>query len=377
MTGQVNRLVDLANALLDLEELRGAGPIPREDVVPAELVHDAALAAVPAGEGVAVDADVTAVRVNRRWLELAVGNLVANALRHGAGTVHVDAHVTDGLLRVAVRDEGPGFPEDFAPHAFDRFSRAEQSRSTPGSGLGLALVRAVAEAHGGRAYVDPADRACVRLEVPTGCRARFSAHRRAASTCSRVVGKTGTSTSSGADEQLDLGAAEHDALGARADQPVDHLEVRRPRLGADHAQAQLVVDDPVHQRAVLAAGHQHLEAVAGQPSAVELLLHRERRPQQADGRSPARVRPPRSRRRDAAGDATRPPRRVGHLVHGVGAEHEQLGAPRLQRRAACASRSPASSHRPRPASPRSRRSPPTAAGSPRSPARPSVPGSAR
>ena len=168
MTGQVNRLVELANALLDLEELRGEGPIPREDVVVAELVRDAVLAAVPSGEGVAVDADVAVVRVNRRWLELAVGNLVGNAVRHGAGAVHVEAHVADGQLRVAVRDEGPGFPEDFAAHAFERFSRAEQSRSTPGSGLGLALVRAVVQAHGGRAYVDPGTPACVRLDLPVG-----------------------------------------------------------------------------------------------------------------------------------------------------------------------------------------------------------------
>ena len=67
----------------------------------------------------AVDADVAVVRVNRRWMELAVGNLVGNAVRHGAGAVHVEAHVADGRLRVAVRDEGPGFPEDFAPHAFE------------------------------------------------------------------------------------------------------------------------------------------------------------------------------------------------------------------------------------------------------------------
>ena len=166
LQGQVDRLVDLANTLLDLEELRAAGPIPREDVAAADLVHDAVHAVAPTGAGVRVDAPETVVHVNRRWMQLAVGNLVGNALRHGTGEVRVEAGVSDGRLRVSVRDEGPGFPEEFLPQAFDRFTRAEQSRSTPGSGLGLALVRAVAEAHGGSASVEPGPGACVTLVIP-------------------------------------------------------------------------------------------------------------------------------------------------------------------------------------------------------------------
>jgi signal transduction histidine kinase len=67
---------------------------------------------------------------------------------------------------VTVHDDGPGFPAGFEAQAFDRFSRAEQSRSTPGSGLGLALVQAVAQAHGGVATVEPGPGGCVRLEIP-------------------------------------------------------------------------------------------------------------------------------------------------------------------------------------------------------------------
>jgi signal transduction histidine kinase len=170
LQGQVDRLVDLANTLLDLEELRAAGPIPREEVAASALVHDAVRAAVPSGDveaaGVRVDAPGTVVHVNRRWTELAIGNLVGNALRHGKGEVRVEASVSDGRLRVSVRDEGPGFPDEFVPQAFDRFTRAEQSRSTPGSGLGLALVRAVAEAQGGTTSVEPGPGACVTFVVP-------------------------------------------------------------------------------------------------------------------------------------------------------------------------------------------------------------------
>jgi signal transduction histidine kinase len=54
-------------------------------------------------------------------------------------------------VRITVRDRGPGFPEGFAAHAFERFRRG--ASTGPGSGLGLAIVAAVAEAHGGRAFV--------------------------------------------------------------------------------------------------------------------------------------------------------------------------------------------------------------------------------
>ena len=111
------------------------------------------------------------MRVNRRWVELAVSNLVGNALRHGAAPVTVCAEVADGTLEVVVRDAGPGFPDDFAAHAFDRFSRAEHSRSTPGSGLGLSLVQAVARAHGGEARIERSGvGASVRISVPAGPR---------------------------------------------------------------------------------------------------------------------------------------------------------------------------------------------------------------
>jgi signal transduction histidine kinase len=107
------------------------------------------------------------VRVDRLRLEQALGNLVENSLRHGAGTIRLTATDDDGTLELHVADDGPGFPAGFAPHAFERFSRAEQSRGEGGTGLGLAIVAAIASAHGGRAEVMASARgADIRLRIP-------------------------------------------------------------------------------------------------------------------------------------------------------------------------------------------------------------------
>ena len=94
-------------------------------------------------------ASATHLNVDRLRIEQALGNLVENALRYGGGTVRLAGDTQ--ILRVS--DEGPGFPAGFAPRAFERFSRADESRGTGGAGLGLAIVAAVAEAHGGAASV--------------------------------------------------------------------------------------------------------------------------------------------------------------------------------------------------------------------------------
>lgn len=87
-------------------------------------------------------------------METALGNLIENALRHGAGEIELQARRQDDELELAVRDEGSGPPDDFADRAFDRFARADAGRTTSGSGLGLAIVRAIVESHGGQAAFD-------------------------------------------------------------------------------------------------------------------------------------------------------------------------------------------------------------------------------
>ena len=118
------------------------------------------------------DVDVDKVRQ-------AVDNLVANALRFAPrGSVIVLAARADGGdLVIEVRDDGPGFPAGFLPHAFERFARPDsgRSRGDGGVGLGLAIVHAIAVAHGGVATAcnRPGGGAAVSLRLPVltaGCR---------------------------------------------------------------------------------------------------------------------------------------------------------------------------------------------------------------
>jgi signal transduction histidine kinase len=121
------------------------------------------------GRRIRVDAPNVTVLASARWLDVAVGNLVTNALRHGAGDVSVVARVDGDRFRVSVTDQGPGFPADFVAKAFDRFSRAEESRTTTGSGLGLAVVAAVARNHGGTVRIEPADGPGARVVLDIVC----------------------------------------------------------------------------------------------------------------------------------------------------------------------------------------------------------------
>jgi two-component system OmpR family sensor kinase len=91
------------------------------------------------------------IQADRMRVEQALSNLVENALRYGTGTVRVWSRANDGRIEIHVSDQGPGFPPDFLPHAFERFRRADTARSGDGTGLGLAIVKAIAVAHGGEA----------------------------------------------------------------------------------------------------------------------------------------------------------------------------------------------------------------------------------
>ncbi len=103
----------------------------------------------------------------------AVANLVDNAIKHGreAGRVTVEVTQNDGSAVISVADDGPGIPINERQNVFKRFYRLEQSRRTPGNGLGLSLVAAVARLHGaGIEMMDNAPGLKFRLRFPSPAR---------------------------------------------------------------------------------------------------------------------------------------------------------------------------------------------------------------
>jgi two-component system, OmpR family, sensor kinase len=150
LRADADRLSRLVDELLALAR-EDAAPVPDTEVRLDRLAHAAA------GGRVLADArDQVVVRGDAQALERALGNLIENALAYGPGDGPIELSVTrDGdEARLTVTDGGPGIPPDQVEAATTRFWRGEQARTRPGSGLGLALVRATAERHGGRLEID-------------------------------------------------------------------------------------------------------------------------------------------------------------------------------------------------------------------------------
>ncbi|MFE5714170.1 ATP-binding protein [Streptomyces sp. NPDC056501] len=101
----------------------------------------------------AVDLDAErgiAAPLDPRRLDVILANLIGNALKHGGSPVRVSVRTEEDELVIAVRDHGPGIPEDVLPHVFDRFYKASASRPrSDGSGLGLSIAMENALIHGG------------------------------------------------------------------------------------------------------------------------------------------------------------------------------------------------------------------------------------
>lgn len=152
---EADRLLATFNALLSIAEAESGAR--RNAAEPLDLAQTARAAAelyepVAEEKGCALKLDVEPgimIRGDRHLLSQAVANLLDNALKYGGGEVRLSARQWDGRAALEVSDTGPGIPETEREAVFDRFVRLEPSRSTPGNGLGLSLVRAVARLHNG------------------------------------------------------------------------------------------------------------------------------------------------------------------------------------------------------------------------------------
>jgi heavy metal sensor kinase len=176
---ETDRLTRLAEDLLVLARAdAGRLPIHREDVDMGRLVRET----VTSFRGRVADlglifettiADDVTAWVDPIRVQQVLANLIDNAIRHTprGGRVVVTLHRGPASVTLRVTDTGDGFPPAFLQHAFEPFSRSDaaRSRTDGGAGLGLAIVRAVAEAHGGTAEASnrPEGGASVAVRIPS------------------------------------------------------------------------------------------------------------------------------------------------------------------------------------------------------------------
>lgn len=162
LTVLVNELVDLAS-----EQSRRAPDEPARNLDLGQTARTAAeRASRRTQREVRVTGEGASLEARPEALQRAVDNLVDNALKWGPPGRPVEIALSGGEL--TVRDRGPGIPEDDLPYVFDRFYRAAEARSKPGSGLGLSIVKEIVESHGGRVHAanHPGGGALVGFTLP-------------------------------------------------------------------------------------------------------------------------------------------------------------------------------------------------------------------
>jgi signal transduction histidine kinase len=173
------RIVAMLNTLMDISEAETgtmalrpeAGSLSGLVTQAVELYED-----VAEQRGVTLSADVPeglSVEVDRSRMRQVLANLIDNAVKYTepGGQVAVTAsRRPDGWAVIAVEDTGVGIPAEEVPHIWDRLYRGDKSRSTHGLGLGLSLVRAIVEAHGGRVSVTstPGNGSRFEVHLPPG-----------------------------------------------------------------------------------------------------------------------------------------------------------------------------------------------------------------
>ena len=171
---RMSRLVD---DLLLLARSDAAGlPLNLERVEAEPFLTEVAARAerIAREEGGSLHADLradAAVELDPERIEQAIRILVDNAAKYAKpAQVHLRADAPDGVLRIAVADNGPGIPAQDLPHIFERFYRVDRTRArtSGGAGLGLAIANSIVAAHGGRIAIDtaPGRGTTMTIELP-------------------------------------------------------------------------------------------------------------------------------------------------------------------------------------------------------------------
>lgn len=176
--GEARHMSRLVNDLVMVARgTNSALPVEIEEV-PISTIITAALRNVDAGEtwiDEEVDGDIL-VRVDADRIQQALTNLLSNAVRYGGDRVIVSSSTDAADLVIEVHDNGPGVPTRFQSVIWQRFERGANrlNASAPGLGIGLAIVQAVAESHGGTTHYRPSERlggSCFAMTIP-GCASR-------------------------------------------------------------------------------------------------------------------------------------------------------------------------------------------------------------
>jgi PAS domain S-box-containing protein len=161
LVGAARRLERLLADLLDVERVRrGVVEVKRTQTDMLDLVERAVAASRLDGRQVDISGAPVIADVDEPKVERIVENLVLNAAKHTPerAAIHVRLDTQGADLLLSVDDEGPGVPDDFKRSVFETFNRGPKMLSTtPGLGIGLALVARFAEVHGGRTWVEDRD----------------------------------------------------------------------------------------------------------------------------------------------------------------------------------------------------------------------------
>jgi two-component system sensor histidine kinase KdpD len=177
LKAQAGRLVGLVDNLLDMARLQAGGLALRRAWVPLEEVIGASLAPLGAQMDehplhLDLPEDLPPADVDPVLFERVLGNLLENAAKYTppSCTVTLRARHEAGKLRITVEDQGPGLPPGREEALFDKFTRGNAEDSIPGVGLGLAICRAIVQAHGGTIHASqrPGGGARFTIELPQG-----------------------------------------------------------------------------------------------------------------------------------------------------------------------------------------------------------------